>query len=93
MSKPSMEKQLQELLDKQALYELICAYCNAADRHDHDKMRALYHEDAIDDHGHYSKGPAKENRRVELKVTDSNGGVTSESATPASTEAAPAAPT
>jgi outer membrane protein OmpA-like peptidoglycan-associated protein len=31
------------------------------------------------------------NRRVELKVTDSNGGVTSESATPASTEAAPAA--
>lgn len=60
MINPSLEKQLQELLDKQALYELICAYCNAADRHDHDKMRALYHEDAIDDHGHYSKGPAKD---------------------------------
>jgi len=26
------------------------AYANAADRHDHDKMRALYHEDAIDEH-------------------------------------------
>jgi len=23
-------------------------------------MRALYHEDAIDDHGHYSRGPAKD---------------------------------
>lgn len=46
------------LLDKQALMELIHAYANAADRHDHDKMRALYHPDAIDDHGHFSKGPA-----------------------------------
>ena len=51
---------LRDLLDKQALHELINAYCNAADRHDHDKMRALYHEDAIDDHGPFSKGPAME---------------------------------
>lgn len=53
-----LEAQLRELLDKQAITELIHAYCNAADRHDHDKMRALYHEDAIDDHGHFAKGPA-----------------------------------
>jgi hypothetical protein len=55
-----MERQLQGLLDKQALYELVCAYCTAADRHDHDKMRTLYHEDAIDEHGHFAKGPAHE---------------------------------
>ena len=36
------------------------AYCNAADRHDHVKMRTLYHEDAIDDHGHSAKGLAME---------------------------------
>ncbi len=51
---------LQELLDKQAIHELINAYCNAADRHDHAKMRELYHEDAIDDHASYSRGPAME---------------------------------
>jgi hypothetical protein len=51
---------LRELLDKQALYELVMAYANAADRHDHAKMRALYHADAIDEHGHFAKGPAME---------------------------------
>lgn len=56
----TLEKQLRELLDKQAIYELLCAYANAADRHDHVKMRQLYHEDAIDEHGHFAKGPAME---------------------------------
>lgn len=54
----ALEAQLRELLDKQAITELIHAYCNAADRHDHAKMRTLYHEDAIDDHGHFARGPA-----------------------------------
>ena len=58
MNAKTRDQQLDELLDKQAITELIMAYCNAADRHDHDKMRALYHEDAIDDHGHFAKGPA-----------------------------------
>ncbi len=52
------EQQLQELLDKQAIYELINTYCNAADRRDLEKMRSLYHEDAIDDHGGFFKGLA-----------------------------------
>ena len=49
---------LQDLLDREEIRSLIYAYCNAADRHDQDKMRSLYHEDAIDEHGHMSKGPA-----------------------------------
>lgn len=53
-----MDAQLQALLDKQAITELVHAYCNAADRHDHDKMRTLYHEDATDDHGAFFKGLA-----------------------------------
>ncbi|HEY9546078.1 MAG TPA: nuclear transport factor 2 family protein, partial [Solimonas sp.] len=44
-----LEQQLEALLDKQAISELVHAYCNAADRHDFDKMRALYHDDAIDE--------------------------------------------
>lgn len=55
-----MDEQLQALLDKQAISELINAYCVAADRHDYDKMRTLYHEDAVDDHGGFYKGLATE---------------------------------
>ena len=51
-------QKLQQLLDKQELGELIQAYCNAADRHDHEKMRSLYHEDALDDHGSFFSGLA-----------------------------------
>jgi len=58
MNRQAREQALDGLLDKQAIHELINAYCNAADRHDHEKMRALYYEDAIDDHGIYSRGPA-----------------------------------
>jgi hypothetical protein len=60
MTAKTRDQQLDELLDKQAIYELLCAYANAADRHDHVKMRALYHKDAIDEHGHFAKGPAME---------------------------------
>lgn len=60
MLSDSLTAQLQALLDKQAITELVHAYCNAADRRDYDKMRALYHEDAIDDHGGFYKGLAME---------------------------------
>jgi hypothetical protein len=50
-------RELRELLDKQALTELVHAYCNAADRQDYVKLRALYHDDAVDDHGAFSRGP------------------------------------
>lgn len=53
-----MDPKLQDLLDKQELTDLVYAYCNASDRHDHDKLRQLYHEDAIDDHGGFFKGLA-----------------------------------
>ena len=55
-----MLQSVQELLDKQAIYELLNAYFNAADRHDNEKMRKLYHADDIDDHGAFFKGLAME---------------------------------
>ena len=58
MTDSTIDPRLQALLDKQEIYELVCAYCNAADRHDHAKMRTLYHEDAIDEHGSLFSGPA-----------------------------------
>ncbi|MBK7730826.1 MAG: nuclear transport factor 2 family protein [Gammaproteobacteria bacterium] len=54
------ERAIQEMLDKQAILDLLNAYCNAADRHDNVKMRSLYHADATDDHGSFFKGLAME---------------------------------
>ena len=55
-----MQQALQSLIDRQAILDLLAAYFNAADRHDYDKMRSLYHEDAIDDHGAFFQGLAME---------------------------------
>jgi SnoaL-like domain len=55
-----MDPKIQRLIDKQEITDLVYAYCNASDRHDHDKLRQLYHPDAIDDHGGFFKGLAME---------------------------------
>jgi hypothetical protein len=52
------EQALRALLDKEAIRTLVHTYCRAADRHDHDLMRTLYHEDATDDHGAFFQGLA-----------------------------------
>lgn len=54
------DKAIQNLLDKQAIMELLNHYCQASDRHDHNTLRSLYHPDAIDDHGAFFKGLASE---------------------------------
>jgi hypothetical protein len=46
-----MRDPLQQLIDKQALHELVLTYCRACDRRDFPLLRTLYHDDAIDDHG------------------------------------------
>jgi len=56
----SLDPRLQLLIDKQDILELVHTYCNASDRHDYDKLRALYHEDAIDEHGSFFQGLAME---------------------------------
>ena len=51
---------LRTLIDKQALSELVHRYCRACDRRDFALVRALYHDDAIDDHGAMFRGGADE---------------------------------
>lgn len=41
---------LQELLDKQAIYEVVLRYCRGIDRLDLDAVRSCYHPGAIDHH-------------------------------------------
>ena len=55
-----VDSKIQEILDKECIRDLVHLYCRAADRHDHELMRELYHEDAYDDHGSFFKGKAME---------------------------------
>tara|TARA_R110001592_G_scaffold23259_5_gene91390 strand:- start:8486 stop:9031 length:546 start_codon:yes stop_codon:yes gene_type:complete len=54
----SENQRLHYFIDKQEILELINRYCQAADRHDPEALRALYHTDALDDHGAFFKGLA-----------------------------------
>jgi hypothetical protein len=53
-----MDPRLQALIDKDAIRDLVMAYCRAADRKDLALMRSLYHPDAVEDHGSFFRGPA-----------------------------------
>ncbi|MFD4265315.1 nuclear transport factor 2 family protein [Rhodococcus sp. NPDC058481] len=43
-------RELQDLLDKQAIYEVVMRYCRGIDRLDFDLVRGAYHRDGIDHH-------------------------------------------
>ncbi|WP_127782346.1 nuclear transport factor 2 family protein [Rhodococcus sp. X156] len=47
---------LQELLDKQAIYEVVLRYCRAIDRLDLEAVRSCYHPDAVDHHTGFDGG-------------------------------------
>ena len=46
-----MEKMLRELVDRQAIHDVVIRYCRAVDRMDRALLLSCYHPDAIDDHG------------------------------------------
>jgi hypothetical protein len=47
-----------ELLDKQAITEVLARFMRACDRGDPDSLRACFHPDATEDHGGTYLGPA-----------------------------------
>jgi len=52
------DRDIQALLDKQAITEVLYRYCRAVDRADLDLLRACYHPDATEDHGGTFNGSA-----------------------------------
>jgi hypothetical protein len=54
------DESLRDLIDKQAIHELVASYCRAIDRRDYALLRSLYHEQAIEDRGAIFSGTAAE---------------------------------
>lgn len=54
----SRDPEVQALLDKQAIAEVLARYCRAVDRGDVEGVRACYHPDATEDHGGTFAGTA-----------------------------------
>ena len=54
-----MNDELQALLDKQSIYEVLVRYCRGVDRCDEELISSAFHADSYDDHG-YWKGPGRE---------------------------------
>jgi hypothetical protein len=50
----SRDPALQELLDKQAIQEVLLRYCRGVDRRDEDLLRSVYHADAVHEYGEYA---------------------------------------
>ena len=49
---------LRSFRDRRAIRDCVFAYAHAVDRHDEDRIAAVFHPDAIDDHGRYVGGVA-----------------------------------
>lgn len=51
------QAKLQELVDREEIYQLSCVYCRGLDRLDRDLLRSVYFDDATDDRGFITGGP------------------------------------
>lgn len=71
MSKHAPE--IQALLDKQAITDVINNYMRAADRADIDLLKTCYHDDAWEDHGGVFDGPAVDYVAIMAKALPKGG--------------------
>jgi hypothetical protein len=51
------DPELQRLLDRQAIVDVVTRYSRGVDRHDEEILRTVYHPDALDHHGAFTGDP------------------------------------
>jgi len=56
MESNAIPRELQELIDRQQIYDCIVRYCSGVDRFDREMLKSVYHADAMDDHGGFVGG-------------------------------------
>jgi hypothetical protein len=54
MLRSARERAIDELIAKQAIYEVLCRYCRGIDRCDADMLKSAYWPDATDTHGTFN---------------------------------------
>jgi hypothetical protein len=59
---------LQELLDREAIRDVVTRYCRAIDRNNAGLLRTVYWPDAIDDHGMHVKANIEEHIAAAISV-------------------------
>jgi len=52
-----LESRVQELLDREAIRDVLARYCRGVDREDAESLEVVYHDDALDSHGEFVGGP------------------------------------
>ncbi len=67
------DNKLLELLDRQALLELVTRYCRAVDRADGELFLSCYHPDAVDEHGPHGGSPAEMLGKLQRGTMDPRG--------------------
>ncbi|MEU1548361.1 nuclear transport factor 2 family protein [Nocardia sp. NPDC005745] len=58
MSDNALKEQVQRLIDRQEIHDVIIAFARSVDRLDRDLYETTYHRDALDDHGVFVGGRA-----------------------------------
>ena len=61
------DPEIQVLLDKQAIYEVMTRYCRGLDRCDAELIESVFHPDAVMDHGDFACSPG-EFARIAVQV-------------------------
>lgn len=56
----STEARLMAAADKEEIRDALYRYCRCIDRGDAEVMKSAYHEDAIEHHGTFYEGPARD---------------------------------
>jgi hypothetical protein len=76
MADRTVTEQLQVLLDRAAIHDLLLRYCRGVDRCDADMIRSTYHPDSYDDRGYWRGNGHDFATFITQRLSDANSATT-----------------